>query len=152
MSQPLGLDESSMGPPRGPTTRRETRIVALQALYEADVAGRDPMAVLERRAEEDALSPSAKVFARKLVAGALENRERLDNIISTFAPSWPIDQMAIVDRNLLRMAVYEMMLGGETPPKVAINEAVELAKIFGSESSPRFVNGVLGSVIETAER
>ena len=69
---------------------------------------------------------------------------------SSCAPSWPMNQIAVVDRNLLRMAIYEMVMDTETPPKVAINEAVELAKVFGSESSPKFVNGVLGSVMETA--
>ena len=92
------------------------------------------------------------MFAHQLVDGVLENKAEIDKIISAFAPNWPIDQMAIVDKNILRVAIYEMVLGGETPPKVAINEAVELAKSFGSDSSPKFVNGVLGSVMATAER
>ena len=81
--------------------------------------------------------------------GVLENIGEIDKIISEFAPSWPISQMAIVDRNLLRMGIYEISMGSGTPPKVAINEAVEMAKAFGSESSPRFVNGVLGAVMQT---
>ena len=97
------------------------------------------------------MTPSARVFAHNLVEGVLNNQTEIDTIISDFAPSWPITQMAIVDRNILRMAIYEMILGGDTPPKVAINEAVELAKVFGSDSSPRFVNGVLGSVMETTK-
>ena len=140
-----------MGDARASTTRRKTRIIVLQILYEADAVGRDPIQLLERRVEEDSLSSSAEMFAHNLINGVLEKREELDKIITAFAPSWPIGQMAIVDRNLLRMAVYEMRLGGETPPKVAINEAVELAKVFGAESSPRFINGVLGSVMETAK-
>jgi N utilization substance protein B len=128
-----------------------TRVVALQTLYEADAAGHEPLVVLQRRVKEEDLSASAQNFAHDLTRGVLENREEIDRIIGTFAPSWPISQMAIVDKNILRIAIYEMMLGGEAPPKVAINEAVELAKAFGSDSSPRFVNGVLGSVMATAK-
>jgi N utilization substance protein B len=112
--------------------------------------GRDASAVLERRIEEDSLSVAMAEFARTLVTGVLENREEIDKIVMKFAPSWPIQQMAVVDRNILRVAIFEIVLGGETPPKVAINEAVELAKVFASDSSPKFVNGVLGSVMETA--
>ncbi len=132
------------------STRRKSRILVLQALYEADSVGHDPMLALKEKVEEEGLSPAGDEFARKLIEGVLANRQEIDKIITTFAPSWPISQMAIVDRNILRMAIYEIMLGGDTPPKVAINEAVELAKIFGSESSPKFVNGVLGSVMATA--
>ena len=127
-------------------------MAALQALYEADLTSHVPLLVLERRIEETSLSAPAEAFARKLVGGALENREGFDKIISELAPSWPIDQMSPVDKNILRIALYEMTVGGATPSKVAINEAVELAKAFGSGSSPRFVNGVLGSVMATAER
>ena len=137
---------------RASSTRRKTRAAALQALFEADAVRHDPAQTLQRRIEEHSLSPSAEEFARQLVDGVLENKTEIDKIISTFAPSWPIDQMAIVDKNILRVAIYEMVLGGESPPKVAINEAVELAKSFGSEASPKFVNGVLGSVMTTAER
>ena len=134
------------------TKRRKIRMIALQVLYETSAVSHDPSAVLRRVAKEEALSSSSEVFARKLVQGVLANREEINKIITTLAPSWPIEQMALVDRNILSMAIYEIMLGGETPPKVAINEAVELAKVFGADSSPRFVNGVLGSVMETAKR
>lgn len=140
-----------MGDTRLATTRRKARVVALQVLYEADTVRHDPREVLHRRLEDVSLPTSAEAFARDLVQGVLGNRQNIDNIISTFAPSWPVSQMAVVDRNILRVAIYEMMLGGKTPPKVAINEAVELAKVFGSDSSPKFVNGVLGSVMETAK-
>ncbi len=124
------------------------RILALQILFEADAVGRDPLKLLDRDIAEHFLSPSGRTFLSDLVRGVLENLEELDKIITRFAPSWPIGQMAIVDRNLLRMAVHELT-GGDTPPKVAINEAVELARVFGSDSSSRFVNGVLGSVVRT---
>ena len=136
---------------RVPATRRETRILALQILFEADAVGRDPLKLLDRDIAEYFLSRSGRTFLGDLVQGVLENLEELDKIITRFAPSWPIDQLAIVDRNLLRMAIYELT-GGDTPPKVAINEAVELARVFGSESSSRFVNGVLGSVAQTTGR
>jgi|TARA_Y100000294_G_C8536715_1_gene329381 N utilization substance protein B len=99
---------------------------------------------------DENFSPSAEEFLQGLSRGVLEKLPEIDKIISGFAPSWPMNQMAVVDRNLLRMAIYEMVMDNETPPKVAINEAVELAKVFGSESSPKFVNGVLGSVMETS--
>ena len=134
------------------TTRRRFRIVTMQVLCEIDAARRDPLRVLERRVEEESLPPAAEGFAHKVITGVLENRAEIDKIIIRFAPSWPISQIGVVDRNILRMAIYEMIIGKETPSKVAINEAVELAKFFGSDGSPRFVNGVLGSVVEIANR
>ena len=125
-------------------------MVALQVLYEGDGARHDPMLAFENRRRDDELPASIQTYAGKLIEGVLDNRERIDTIISTYAPTWPINQMAIVDRNILRVAIFEIMMGEETPPKVAINEAVELGKVFGSDSSPKFVNGVLGSVMESA--
>ena len=130
--------------------RRMARIVALQVLYEADAVRHNPQEILERRVGEESLPPLEVGFALELVDGVLANREEIDKIVSRFAPSWPISQLAMVDRNILSLAIFEMMLGSDTPPKVAINEAVELAKAFGSDSSPRFVNGVLGSVMTAA--
>ena len=139
-----------MSKTRFPSERRMARIVALQVLYEADSVRHNPQEILERRIEEDSLPPLAEEFALDLIDGVLANREEIDKIVSRFAPSWPISQLAMVDRNILSLAIFEMMLGSDTPPKVAINEAVELAKAFGSDSSPRFVNGVLGSVMKAA--
>ena len=133
---------------RAPTTRRKTRTVALQVLYETDSVRHDAGEVLVRITEEAGLSPSAEDFARDLVDGVLANQAELDKIIVRLAPNWPIQQMALVDKNILRLAIYELMWSDQTPPKVAINEAVELAKNFGSDSSPKFVNGVLGSVAD----
>ncbi len=144
----LAADGAIMEEGRVPATRREIRILALQILFEADAVGRDPLKLLDRDIAEHLLSRSGRAFLGDLVRGVLENLEELDKMIARFAPSWPIGQMAIVDRNLLRMAVYELT-EGDTPPKVAINEAVELARVFGSDSSSRFVNGVLGSVAQT---
>ena len=138
--------------PSGPGARRKTRVVSLQVLYEADSVGHDVEQVLQGRTEDAGLSGPSVEFAKDLVHGVLANRKEIDKIVSGFAPSWPIDQMAIVDRNILRIAVFEIVIGKTSPPKVAINEAVELAKAYGSDSSSKFVNGVLGSVMETAVR
>jgi len=126
--------------------RRKARAVALQTLYEVDTAHHDWNAVLVRHLEEHRLPPQGSDFVRHLVCGVLEHRGKLDAIISEIAPQWPCDQMAVIDRNILRMAIYEMLLDPEVPVKVAINEAVELAKTFGSESSRRFINGALGTL------
>ena len=91
-------------------------------------------------------------FARELVTGVLTNKERIDNIIQTHAPAWPVAQLAAIDRNILRLAMFEILLNNKVPVKVAINEAVELAKTFGSENSPKFINGVLGTVSAQANR
>ena len=126
-----------------------TRIAALQILCEVDSVRHDIEEVVERRVAEDQIQPHAESFLKAIAQGVLANLVEIDKIISGLAPSWPLNQMAIVDRNLLRIAVYEIVIWGDTPPKVAVNEAVELAKAFGSESSPKFVNGVLGSVMES---
>jgi N utilization substance protein B len=127
--------------------RRQARIAALQALYEIDAVDHPVDVVLQRHIQEDELPSEAAEFARFVVYGVLDHRERLDKMIIVHAPEWPIDQMAIVDRNILRIALFEFVIDRGTPPKVAINEAVELAKVFGSDSSQRFVNGVLGTLL-----
>ena len=135
---------------RATNSRRVTRAAVLQALSEVDCVSHALDDVLSYRRESQEFSPPADEFLTRMTSGVLENIHELDKIITEFAPSWPISNMSVIDRNLLRMAIYEMTMRGDTPPKVAINEAVELAKVFGSESSPRFVNGVLGSVMETS--
>ncbi|GAB4506568.1 MAG: transcription antitermination factor NusB [Anaerolineales bacterium] len=127
--------------------RRRARIVALQALFETDSVGHPPDVVLQHRLEETPLPDAGVDFARALVFGVLEHRKQLDAFIQKNAPQWPIEQMAIIDRNILRIALFELYVDRTTPMKVVINEAVELAKMFGSESSHRFVNGVLGSFV-----
>jgi N utilization substance protein B len=126
--------------------RRRARMIALQALYEIDSVSHDPTTVLEERLAEKSLPPEGADFARALLNGVLAHLSRLDEMIHTYAPEWPLEQMALIDRNILRIAIYEFAINGETPVKVAINEAVELAKLFGSDSSRRFVNGVLGTL------
>lgn len=126
--------------------RRRARAVALQALYEIDSTRHPPGDVLAQRAGHAQLKPDGEAFARALVTGVLRHRDRLDALIQQHAPEWPIDQLAVIDRNVLRMAIYEFCVAGITPTRVAINEAIELAKQYGSESAPRFVNGVLGAL------
>ena len=127
--------------------RRRARIVALQVLFEVDLTDHEPQVALRERLTDNAMPEQSQAFARDMVERSLAHRDTLDTIIQQIAPDWPLDQMAPVDRNILRLAALELLYGSDTPPKVAINEAVELAKLFGSESSGRFVNGVLGTLL-----
>jgi len=132
--------------------RRKARIVALKALYELDTVAHEPQDILARLVEEAAAPPEVEAFARELVTGVLEHREEIDEVIRQKAPAWPLEQVAVVDRNILRLAIFEILLDNRVPVRAAINEAVELAKAFGGESSPKFVNGVLGAVSLMATR
>ena len=129
-----------------PDYRREARALALQVLYEVDCTDHPVAEVLRERLEQGAPRPEAIPLAARLVQSVLEIRPRLDVLIHRYAPEWPLDQIAVVDRNILRIAIYEMAVDETVPLKVAINEAIELAKTFGSESAPRFINGVLGTL------
>ena len=127
--------------------RRKARSIALQVLYEVDSADHRPDTVMLARLEDEPLADEgAETFLRDMVFGVLRHRDLLDQLIHEHAPEWPVDQMAIVDRNVPRIAIYELAMERETPLKVAINEAVELAKLYGSDSAPRFINGVLGTL------
>lgn len=126
--------------------RREARTIVLQTLYEVDTAHHDWHTVLARHLEEHHLPPQSSEFAQHLVSSVLNHQAKLDAVIGEIAPQWPPDQMAVIDRNILRIAIYEMVMDPEVPVKVAINEAVELAKRFGSESSRRLINGALGTL------
>ena len=126
--------------------------MALQALFEVDIAQHDPDTVLQQRLAYKSLPEVGRDFARTLVQGTLEHQAELDALIQDNASEWPLDQVAVIDRNILRMAIFEFAIEGSTPVKVAINEAVELAKLFGSESSGRFVNGVLGTIVSQSGR
>ncbi len=131
-------------------TRRRARRVVLETLYEYDLAGHPPFEVLMRRLEATTLESIGVEFAHQLVTGVVEYQPEMDVLIARYAPEWPLEQMAVIDRNILRIAMFEFMIAGLTPVKVAINEAVELAKTYGSDSAPRFVNGVLGTLAEKA--
>jgi N utilization substance protein B len=135
-------------------SRTRARSLALQVLYEVDMTGHLPGTVLQERLEEAVsdgqlvLSPDLVEFARQIISGVVPLAEKLDAVIASYAPEWPFDQIAAIDRNILRIATWEFAVSTQTPLKVAINEAVELAKLYGSDTAPRFINGVLGSLAD----
>ena len=126
--------------------RRQAREAVLLSLYEMDVAAHDPSEVLERLIGERRLKQDLPDFARLLLTGVLEKRGEIDALIERAAPAWPADQLSPIDRNILRVAIREFLVDNLTPVGAAINEAVEMAKKFGSESSGRFINGGLGTL------
>jgi len=128
--------------------RRLARKLALQALFEIDSVHHPIGLVMAERLASEPLDPESQTFLRWLVQGVMKHQRMLDAMITKYAPEWPVDQLALVDRNILRIALFEISSQkSDTPPKVAINEAVELAKGFGADNSPRFVNGVLGTAL-----
>ena len=165
--RPAGPQATPSADPRNAAHgRRKTRVAILQTLYETDAVAHTAPAVLTDRAAALSLPDAEINFALAIINGVLSNAARIDATIAQFAPHWPVNQMAVVDRNILRIAVYEITLAPELAlapspndapdadpiptPQIAANEAVELAKRFGADSSPRFINGVLGSVIAHA--
>ena len=130
--------------------RRKARIAALQTLYELDCTRHKVEDTSARLRARETLIQEALSFSEELVRGVVQHKSELDALIRRSAPAFPLEQMSIVDRNILRLAIFEILFGDKTPLKVAINEAIELAKDFGSDSSPRLINGVLGSI--TTER
>jgi N utilization substance protein B len=128
--------------------RTRARSLALQVLYEVDIANHPPAEIYTLRLEETPLPDELSEFARQIIFGVLPLTQTLDQIIAKYAPEWPLDQIAAIDRNILRMALWEFAVYHDTPVKVAINEAVELAKQYGSDSAPRFINGVLGALAD----
>ncbi len=132
-------------------SRHLSRSIALQSLYEWDFRKRtrdDLEQVISYDIQEFGPGMSDKDFVVVLIDGVINNQEKIDKLIEKCAPEWPIEQITIVDRNVLRLGICELLFGNyeEVPPKVAINEAIELAKTFGGESSGRFINGVLGTI------
>jgi N utilization substance protein B len=132
--------------------RHKARILALQALYEVDSVARNPKNAIERLLADTTISSEISEFSRELIEGTVKNRDEIDRHIVKYAPSYPVDQLAIIDRNILRLAIFEILFDNRVPVKVIVNEAVELAKSFGSGSSAKFINGVLGSVSVIADR
>lgn len=128
-------------------SRTKARAIALQVLYELDQSNHVPGDIVSQRIEEAPLDDSLAQFVREIVYGVLPIKPFMDELISKQAPEWPFDQVAIIDRNILRMALWELTFATDTPLKVIINEAIELGKMYGSDSSPRFINGVLGSLV-----
>lgn len=132
--------------------RRKARALTLQALYEIDLVGHDVSLVLNNKLQDSELSFDNCAFVRSIVNGVIEYREQIDAYLHRHAPAWPVEQLPVVNRNILRLAIYEIIFDNKVPVKVAINEAVELAKVFSGENSAKFINGVLGSVSLLAER
>ena len=135
--------------------RHQARTLALQVLYELDSTKHRVGDVLQARFNTDSLHDQlasggkyaeAQTLTSHLVHGVQDHQDRLDDLIRNYAPEWPLDQLAVIDRNILRIAIYELVIDSTAPMKVVINEAVELAKTFGAENTPRFINGVLGTL------
>lgn len=131
--------------------RHLQRSVAMQSLFEWDFRKADQSEmsqIVRRQLDEFAPGLEDSSFTRVLVEGTLSHREAIDHLIEKCAPEWPLDQVTVIDRNILRLGIFELLYGNydEVPPKVAINESIELSKTFGSDSSPRFINGVLGTI------
>jgi N utilization substance protein B len=135
-----------------PGKRHKGRVLALQALFELDSVGHPPERTIDTALEHTDKPKDLREFALELVNGVIANRERIDQVIADTAPAFPLDQIAAVDRNILRLAIYEILLDNKVPMRAAINEAIELAKEYGGENSPKFINGVLGSVSVLAAR
>jgi len=136
-------------------SRHYCRIIALQSLYEWDFrqGNENIKEVAERNLKETAqdIEKADKDFIYSLIDGVIKNKKEIDEIIKVAAPEWPINQVAAIDRSVLRVGIFEMLYLKEIPPKVAINEAIELAKAFGGENSGKFVNGVLGTVYRNSD-
>lgn len=131
--------------------RHQARQIALQALYELDCTTHSIPEVLMQRLRQESLPDDVRPFVYQLVNGVLLHKQKLDSLIQEYAPEWPVDQMAVIDRNILRMSIYEIAISKTAPLRVVINEAVELAKDYGADTAPRFVNGVLGSLAAKEE-
>lgn len=128
--------------------RRLARTLAFQTLYEMDISRHRPGEVLQRLLDDERAAPEVAAFARELVTGVLRHRAAIDELIEEHAPAYPLAQMSPIDRNILRIGSYECLYTTEQAPvRVAINEAVEMAKRYGGDSTPRFVNGVLGQIV-----
>jgi len=129
-------------------TKSDARAVILQCLCEYDLVDHDIVPVMSRVFDSSVFTNEATLFSKLIIEKIQENKIEIDQIISSNAPTWPIDQLPTVDRNILRLALTEIIWIQQAPSAVVINEAVELAKIFGSEGSSKFVNGVLGSYVK----
>ena len=138
-------------------SRHLSRSIAMQSLYEWDFGGKNPDkldGIVDRNLKEFGPGLEDKEFVWEIINGVIKHLKDIDNIIKTAAPEWPLDQITIVDRNVLRIGIFELLYANkdEVPPKVAINEAIELAKSFGGESSGKFINGVLGTIYNELEK
>lgn len=137
------------------SNRHLARSIAMQSLFEWDFRGEPTAglpAIVDHNLKEFGPGLEEQQFAKKLVDGVIEHRSAIDTLLTRYAPSWPIGQITIVDRNILRIGIYELTFSKEVPPKVAINEAIEIAKSYGGPSSGKFINGVLGSMYNDLQK
>jgi N utilization substance protein B len=135
--------------------RHLSRTLAMQSLYQWDFNGADDKEldnILQYNLSEFASGFNDEGFSAHLIKGVVKNKKEIDKLIGKYATEWPIEQITIVDRNILRIGIYELKLDPEIPSKVAINEAIEVAKAYGGESSGKFVNGVLGAIFKEMEK
>ncbi len=128
------------------SSRHLARIVVMQSLYEWDFRDGDLDDISKRNIKEFAAELEDDLFIKNLISGVIKNLKKIDDYIAKNAPEWPLEQIARIDKSVLRLAVYELLFSEDVPPKVAIDEAVELAKAFGGKNSSKFVNGVLGAI------
>ena len=136
------------------SNRHLARTIAMQSLFMWDFNGRQSSefdSIIKGNFSYFAPSFNDNGFVKNLIKGVVDNLEKIDKIIVKYATEWPLEQITIVDRNILRIGVYELVMAPDIPPKVAINEAIEIAKTFGGESSGKFVNGVLGAIFKNFE-
>lgn len=128
--------------------RRLARETTMKALFAFDLGKNEPTDILTRLCEEDKIPSEAEEFSNYLLKGVLANRKFLDRVIGKYAIEWKIERIAAVDRNILRIALYELFFSENMPVAVPVNEAIEIAKLYGGDESPRFINGILGKVIK----
>lgn len=135
------------------SNRHLARTIAMQILFEWDFNNRSQklINVLEKDIDEFAPGLEDTSFIENLVRGVTKNMDEIDKTIVKYAPEWPIDKITVIDRNILRLGIYELNFLKEVPPKVVINESIEIAKTYGGDSSGRFVNGVLGAIYREME-
>jgi len=129
--------------------RSRARALALKFLYQIDITKEDPSSALSHFWQEHKAEKPVKEFAAQLIQGTLENSGKIDSVINRYARNWQLKRMAVIDRNILRLAAFELLFLEEVPPKVSINEAVELAKKYGDVESGKFVNGILDKIHKT---
>lgn len=133
--------------------RTKAREYALQILYAVDITKDDPKGCIEHFWDgSDESSDEVKAFAGEIVLGVCDNNKKIDSLIAKYATNWQLDRMAVIDRNVLRLATYELLFMDDIPPKVSINEAIDIAKKFGGNDSGKFVNGVLDKINKTESK
>lgn len=128
--------------------RHLSRMIAMQTIYEYCFRDNADLSEIKSRSANEFADKADSNFVASLVDGTISKTDQIDQIIAKSAPEWPIDQICLIDKSILRLAIFELNYGKDAPPKVVINEAVELAKQFGSQNSSKFINGVLGTVFD----